>query len=311
MDMNWLAAEAKNLHQIFNNVFYLMVSTCLVIGIITEYFKIPLGGMPQFSQMIGRVLVAALLLVAVPEIMNMLASVTDAIVNDVGGLNKYSVVLQRMGEKLGGLSKSWVSFRDMIILLVSFLTFCFLHITVYLMDAFFVFAWMMLYIMSPLLVALFVLPATQSATKQLFKSLFEVCAWKCVWGVLCALLWSFALSDINKPEYHVDFLTAIILNLMLAFSVIMTPKVTSAFLGGGISQVADSFGSAMLTAAAWTPQGLSAKIAAHTIKKDSLPRKALRGARGAAFRPVKRAGKNMYSSIRQRFKSEPQKPEGV
>jgi hypothetical protein len=310
MDMTWLASEAKSLHQIFNNVFYLMASTCLIIGIITEYFKIPLGGMPQFSQLVARVLIAALLLVAVPEIMNMLASVTDAVVNDVGGLNKYSLVLSRMGEKLGHLSKSWVSFRDMIILLVSFLSFCFLHITVYLMDAFFVFAWMMLYIMSPLLVALFVLPATESATKQLFNSLFEVCAWKCVWGVLCALLWSFALSDINKPEYHVDFLTAIVLNLMLGFSVIMTPKVTSAFFSGGISNVADSFGSTMLAAASLTPSGIAGKIAAHTIRKDSYPRRALRGLGRVASRPVKTAGKNAYGAFQKQIKSD-SKPEGV
>ena len=131
--------------------------------------------------------------------------------------------------------------------------------------------------MSPLLVALFVLPVTAGATKQLFRSLFEVCAWKMVWGVLAAILWSFALSDINKPEHDVDFLTAIILNLMLAFSVIITPKITSAFLGGGISQVADSFGSTLLAAAAITPQALSGKLAAHTMGNNSLPRKAMRG----------------------------------
>jgi hypothetical protein len=307
MDMAWLASEAKTLHQILNNVFYIMVSTALIVGIIIEYFKLPLGGMPQFSQLVGRVLVAAVLLVAVPEIMNMLASVTDAVVADVGGLTQFSLVMKRMGEKLGSLSLSWVSFKDVIILVISFLTFYLLYITVYLMDAFFVFAWMMLYIMSPVLVALFVLPSTQSATKQLFRSLFEVCAWKCVWGVLSALLWSFALSDINKPEHNVDFLTAIILNLMLAFSVIMTPRVTSAFLGGGISQVANSFGATLLTAASMTPQSMAGRIAAKTMGKNSLPRKALSVIGRAGKRSIQSASK----SFSQKPKSEPKKPEGI
>jgi hypothetical protein len=300
MDMNWLATEAKSLHQIFNGLFYYFISLTLITGIIIEYFKLPLGGVPQFTQIVGRVFVAALLLVAVPEIMNVLATATDAIVKEVGGLTQFSLVMSRMSEKLGRLSLSWVSFRDVIILVISILTFYLLYITVYLMDAFFVFAWMMLYIMSPVLVALFVLPSTASATKQLFKSMFEVCAWKCVWGVLSALLWSFALSDINKPEHNVDFLTAILLNLMLAFSVILTPKVTSAFLGGGISQLADSFGSTFLRAASLTPQGLTGKIVAKTIGENSLPRKALRG-----------VGRSAKESVQSRFnssKSGPKKP---
>lgn len=294
MDMNWLATEAKSLHQIFNNLFYIMVTTALIAGVTIEYFKLPLGGVPQFSQLAGRVLTAAILLAAVPELMNILASATDSLVTEIGGLNQFDLVMKTMGDKLGSLSLSWVSFKDAIILIISFLTFYLLYITVYLMDAFFVFAWMMLYIMAPLLIALFVLPATQSATKQLFRSMFEVCAWKCVWGVLSALLWSFALSDINRPEHNIDFLTAIILNLMLAFSVIMTPKVTSAFLGGGISQVADAFGATMLTAASLTPQSLAAKVAAGTVGRSSYPRRAL----GAMARPIKQSyqrGKESWS----------------
>lgn len=273
MDMQWLAQEAKTLHQIFGQLFYIMVSTALIVCILIEYFKLPLGGLPQFPHLVGRVFVACLLLVALPEIMNALASVTDAVVKEVGNLNDFKHVLERMGDKLGSLSYSWVSFKDLVLLGVSLLTFLLLYVTVYLADAFFVFAWMLLYIMSPILTALFVLPATASATRQLFKSMFEVCAWKIMWGVLSALLWSFALSDINQSGQEITFLTAIILNLMLAFSVLMTPKITSAFLGGGIAQVADSFGSTLLRAASLTPQSLTAKIASHTTGKSGAPRK--------------------------------------
>ena len=266
MDAQWLSTEAKTLHDLFNSLFYVMILTGLTIGIVTEYFKIPLGGLPQFNQLVGRVFIAALLLVATPEIMNMLASVTDSVAKEIGQLNEFKLVLDRMGDRLEHLTFSWVRVKDAILLIISFLTFFLLYVTVYLADSFFVFAWMLLYIMSPVLIALFVLPQTAGATKQLFKSMFEVCAWKMVWGVLAALLWSFALSDINKPETDVTFLTAIILNLMLAFSVMLTPKITSAFLGGGISSIADSFGSTMMTAAALTPTGLVTGQTAQTWK---------------------------------------------
>lgn len=55
-----------------------------------------------------------------------------------------------------------------------------------------------------------------------------------------------------------NFLTVIILNLMLAFSVLLTPKITSAFLGGGISNMAAGFGSMIMGAMALTPMGFIA-----------------------------------------------------
>ena len=120
MDMSWLATEAKSLHEIFNRLFYIMITLALLSGVVVEYFKFALGGLPQFSQLVGRVLTAAILLVLVPEIMNTLAGVTDAVVSEIGGLTQFGLVMQRMGEKLGGLTVSWVSFRDVIILVISF-----------------------------------------------------------------------------------------------------------------------------------------------------------------------------------------------
>ena len=82
MDISWLASEAQTLHQVFGNLFYLFMTVLLLIGIILEYFKFAIGGTPQFTHLVGRVFIAALLLVALPEIMNLLATFTDAVVND-------------------------------------------------------------------------------------------------------------------------------------------------------------------------------------------------------------------------------------
>lgn len=259
MDMNWLAAEAKTLHQIFTNVFFTLILTFLILGVVIEYFKFPLGDTPQFPQLVGRAFVACILLAVLPEIMNALSMITDAIVADVGKLTEFKHVLGRLGDKIGELSWSWVSVKDTMIVVISYLSFFFLYITVYLTDAYFLFAWMLLFVFSPLLIALFVFPMTAGATRTLFKSLIEVCLWKIVWSCLAALLWSFALSEINKTENEISFLTVIILNIMLAFSILMTPKMTSSFLGGGISNMASSLGNVVMGAAALTPVGIIGK----------------------------------------------------
>jgi Na+-translocating ferredoxin:NAD+ oxidoreductase RnfA subunit len=98
----------------------------------------------------------------------------------------------------------------------------------------------LLYVFSPLLIALFILPATASATRALYQSLFEVCAWKVVWSVLATLLWSAALSQINKPTSDINFLTVIAFNLILAVSVLFTPMVVHALAGKGITAMASS-----------------------------------------------------------------------
>lgn len=260
MDISWLATEARTLHQVFSSVFYVMVLTVLSVALILEYFKLPLGGTPQFVTLIGRVFIAAILFVATPEMMNMLASFTDAITSELGAFTNYKLVLERMSDKVGSLTLSWVSIKDSILVIISFLTFFILYLVVYFADAMFMFVWMLLYIMSPILIALYVLPVTAGATAKLYRSLIEVCVWKILFCVFSALLWSFAVSDINKPEAEIDFLTAIILNLMLAYSVAMTPKITASFLGAGISEVASSFGGLLQNAAALTPTGIAGKL---------------------------------------------------
>ncbi len=255
MDMSWLAGEAKQIHALFSGLFFSIVLTLLLLGVVLNYFRMPLGAVPEFLHLVGRAVVAAFLLVALPEIMNSIADVTDSLAGQVGDLHNFKLVTSRLGEKIGTLTWSWVSVKDSVLLIISYLTFFLLYISVYMADTLYLFTWTLLYIFSPLMIAAFVLPSTASATKGLFQALIEVSLWKITWSVLAALLWSFALSEINKPEYDVDFLTAILLNVLLAFSVIVTPLIVGKLVRGGLHSGAASLGGTILGAAALTPTG--------------------------------------------------------
>jgi hypothetical protein len=259
MDMNWLAGEAKQIHALFSALFYSIVVVMICLGVVLNFFKMSLGQVPEFMSLVGRAVLAAFILAAFPEIMNTLADVTDHIAKDIGQLNNIKLVVHRLGEKIGKLSFSWVSVKDSVLLIVSYLTFFLLYISVYIADAMYLLTWTLLYIFSPVLIAAFTLPSTASATKGLFQSLIEVCLWKVSWAVLAALLWSFALSEINSPKYDVDFLTAIVLNVMLAFSVLLTPLIVRSMIKGGMSSSASSMGTLILAAAALTPNQMLAK----------------------------------------------------
>lgn len=253
MDMTWLATEAQRVHGIFQEAFYLLLGVFLALGVVVEYFKMPIGGVPSFGPLVGRVLIAALLLHSFPSITNTVADVSDAIAGRLGDLNSFQLVLDRMGDKLGELTWSWVSVKDSVILLISFLTFFILYFSLHIAQAFYIYTWTLLYVFSPLLTALFVLPATAGATKALFRSLIEVASWKIVWSVLATLLWSSALSDINEPANQISFLSAISFNVILAGSLLLTPFVVHALAGSGLSGMTRNVGALAIGGLAFSP----------------------------------------------------------
>ena len=267
-DIAWLATEAKKLHEIFSGYFYLIVTVLMLLGIAIEYFKWPIGGVPNFGTIVGRALIAALLLHAYPEITNTIADVTDAMAARLGDLNNFKLILDKMGDKVGELSWSWVSFKDTIMLLISFLTFFILYFSIHIADSFYIYVWVMLYVFSPLLIALYVLPVTASATSALFRSLIEVACWKIVWSVIATLLWSSALSQINQDGTQVSFLTAIGFNIILAGSLLLTPFVVHALAGSGLSTMGRDLSSLAIGGMTISPSrtmGVTKSLASKTI----------------------------------------------
>ena len=267
-DIAWLATEAKKIHEIFSGYFYLVITVLLLLGIAIEYFKWPIGGVPNFGTLVGRAMIAALLLHAYPEITNTIADVTDAMAAKLGDLNNFKMILDKMGDKVGELSWSWVSFKDTIMLLISFLTFFILYFSIHIADSFYIYVWVMLYVFSPLLIALYVLPATASATSALFRSLIEVACWKIVWSVIATLLWSSALSQINQNGAQVSFLTAIGFNIILAGSLLLTPFVVHALAGSGLSAMGKDLSSLAIGGMTISPSrtvGATKSLASKTI----------------------------------------------
>ena len=243
MDLTWLATEAKTLHGVFEGISFSFLLTLFLIGIVLELFKLPMGGTPELNQMVGRLLIAVILMVAVPDVMNILADVGDTVTKQLGSFNDFAHVKERLREQLAHLSWSWVSVKDAVLLVISLLSYVVLLIGLHMADAIFLYAWVLLYVFSPILTACYVLPVTSSATRTLFKSLIEVTVWKCLWAVMGALVWSMAASQVNDPKYQLNFITVIIMNLLLFFSLWKVPAMTAAFLGGGISQMASGIGS--------------------------------------------------------------------
>lgn len=239
VDLTWLSQEANTIHSYFTSIFYLFVTVLLLVGVLTEFFQMPLGGAPGFSTLVGRALIAAILLHTYPEVSHIVADFADAMAKQLGDLNQFKFVLDRMGDKLHEFSWSWVSVKGSLVLAVSFLTFFLLYFSVHVTQAFLIYTWTILYVFSPILIALFVLPQTASATKALYRSLFEASAWKVVWAVLATLLWSTGVSGIHDQ----NIIASVCFNLILAGSLVLTPLVVHLLAKSGLATMSKSVGS--------------------------------------------------------------------
>jgi hypothetical protein len=267
-DLSWIAQEARSIHSIFESIFYGLITVLLLLGIIIDYFKWPIGGgLPGVGPLVGRILIAAILLHSYTDVTNLISEFTDGLAAKLGNLNQINLVLSRMSEKLHDLTWSWISVKDGATFLLSFVTFFLLYFSVHVANAFILYTWTLLYVFSPLLIALYVIPATSGATKALYRSLIEVGCWKIVWSVLATLLWSAALSDINQPGHDISFLTSICFNLILAGSLLLTPIVVHSLAGAGFTSMAKTVGGLAVGGIALSPKSVALKgsnIAKHS-----------------------------------------------
>ena len=67
LDFGWLATEAKTIYLLFGNLFYAMISFLLITGVLLEFFKFPIGGLPSFGPLVGRCFIAAIMFISFPE----------------------------------------------------------------------------------------------------------------------------------------------------------------------------------------------------------------------------------------------------
>jgi len=242
-DINWIAEEAQRIHYWLHGLFFMLSTLFLLAGVVGEYFKLPLGGTPSFAPLVGRVLVASLLLYSYPEIANFLNQISSGLSERLGDLAHFKTALQRMGEKVEELSWSWTSVRQSMIVAISYLSFFLLYFSVHVAQATYLYASVLLYVVSPFLIALFVLPQTSGATKSLFRSLVEISLWKPLWCIIATLVWSTGVSQIQSESSQISFLSAVCFSLIGAGSLLITPVVVHALAGAGLSSMTSNLSS--------------------------------------------------------------------
>ncbi len=214
----------------------------------------------DFVDVLRRTIVSTLLLVAFPEISQAIIFVADGIAERIDQMNNLDAVIRMAQQKSQGYSGSVTSlllqFNDLIVAVLSFLSFLVLYIARYITIAMYHFFWVFYMVSAPLLLLFNLFPATGNVTANLFRGMIEVACWKIVWAILGAMLVSLSFGDAYQAEGN--YLTIIVMNFVIAIAMLATPLFVKSLASQGAQAMSSGLGQTAVAAMAAVPtKGLS------------------------------------------------------
>lgn len=249
-----LGSLMRDLHQEFVLMYYLLLPVFFTLAVAFAWFKSP-SGSPEFLDILKRAIIATILLVAFPDIAKAIISVADGIAERVDKLNSLDAIIRMAEEKSQNYSASPTSillqFNDLIIAVLSFISFLVLYVARYLTVAMYHFFWTFFLISAPLLLLFNIFQGTAQITKNLFKGMIEVACWKIVWAILGAMLSALSFGDAYQAEGN--YLTLIVMNFVISVAMLMTPMMVKSIVGSGLQSMSSTIGAAAAGAMLATP----------------------------------------------------------
>lgn len=249
-----LGSLMRDLHQEFVRIYYLMLPVFFALSVAVAWFRSPQGGL-DFLDTLKRAVVATILLVAFPEISSAIVFIADGIAERIDSLNSIDAVIRMAQEKSQGYSLSPMSvllqFNDLIIAVLSFASYLILYIARYLTIAMYHFFWLFYMASAPLLLLFNLFPGTSQITANLFRGMVEVACWKIVWAILGAMLASLSFGEMYRSEG--SYVELIVMNFVIAISMLATPMVVRSLVGSGLQSMSSMIGAATVGAMVATP----------------------------------------------------------
>lgn len=249
-----LGSLMRDLHQEFVRIYYLMLPVFFALAVAVAWFRSPQGG-PEFLDVLKRAIISTLLLAAFPDISRSIIFIADGVTEKIDAVNGIDTVIRMAQEKSQGYSFSATSillqFDDLIIATLSFLSYLILYIARYLMIAMYHFFWLFFMVSAPLLLLFNLFSGTSQITTNLFKGMAEVASWKIVWAILGAMLTALSFGNIYQLEGN--YFTIMVMNFIIAVSMLMTPMMVRSIVGSGLQAMSSSIGAATVAAMAAAP----------------------------------------------------------
>ncbi|MBI4925853.1 MAG: hypothetical protein HY843_08015 [Bdellovibrio sp.] len=260
-DFSLLGSLAMKLHQEFVNIFYLLLPVFFMIALAIDWFRNPAGS-SDFLLTFKRAFVATLLLVGFQEISQAILVISSGIADKIDNVNNLDNLIQMAGNKAKGYTLSPTSivlgFNDLLIAVLTFLSYVVLYIARYLIVALYHFMWLFLSISAPLLLLFHLFRGTSQIPINLFKSMIEVASYKIVWAIMSSMMTALAFGNAYAADGN--YLTVILLNFIIAIAMLGTPLIVKSVVGSGLNSAAESIGAGAVVAIAAAPARVATSV---------------------------------------------------
>ncbi len=261
-DFNLMGSLMRDLHQEFVRMYYLMLPVFFCLSIAVTWLRSP-GSSIDFIDVLKRAMISTLLLAAFPEISQSIVFVADGIAEKIDSMNTLDAVIQMAKEKSesypAGSASILLGFNDLMMAVLTFLSFLILFIARYLMIAMYHFFWVFYMVSAPLLLLFNLFPSKGNITANLFRGMIEVACWKIVWAILGAMLASLAFGDAYKTEGA--YVTIVVMNFVIAIAMLATPLFVKSLGSQGAQAMSSGIGQQAAAAIAAVPtKGMSLAV---------------------------------------------------
>lgn len=271
-----LSPLMQNLHADFTKLYFMLLPVFFALAVCLQWFRSPSSSI-DFMDIAKRAVISTLLLVAFPEISKAVIAISDGIAERIDNIDSTQAIIDMAAKKAESYTFSkqsiLLAFDDLLISIMTFLSYMLLLFARYLTVAMYNFFWVFLSVIAPLTLLFNLFPGTSHITANLFRSMIEVASWKVVWAILGAMLTSLAFVDVYKLDGAYATLT--IMNTLFAVAMLATPLVVRALVGGGVHNVSSAIGPAAVLAMGYVAKagvGTLAK-AGNQVRQWNRPRK--------------------------------------
>jgi hypothetical protein len=245
---DWLPDVCRELRGNLLDIYWTLLPVYVVFLICLEFFKIPDANI-QAGKIIKRAVISMILLYSFEECMNVLAMISDGVTEKISGVIQLKELLKHLGDVYESKEINWLHYREAVLYIVSLFSYIVAYLGVFVADVLVHFVWSILYVVSPLMILMYVSDKTAFVTSNLYKGLISVITWKIFWEILGVLLLKLATAPEATANTE-NFLSAVLINLMIGFCMLFIPFATKSLVTTGFESAATAFAAVPAAAAA-------------------------------------------------------------
>ena len=174
----YLSEVGADLHVQMVQIYWILLVPFIVLLFAMEVIK---DETPNLRDLFRRILISVILLLTFDWTLNAIATIGDAVTEQINGLQRLSDVLQNLGPNYSG-KDNWFNVRETILYVFSIASYLIAYLGFFVASALTHFVWTILYVAAPLMILMYLSPATAGTTKGLYKGLIQVVIWKIFWS---------------------------------------------------------------------------------------------------------------------------------